>query len=227
MRKLTMTLGAAALALAAPTALAAQDLSAVCTHMQQANAGDWAEYATEGPQGSGTIRYALLEEAAASDPGQWLEMSGSFNGQTSTVQVLIENYPHAPEDVSAVVIKRGDQPAQRLPDSMLGQVSGQMSTPIGNIASICAQSEVMGTEAVDVPAGSFQAVRIQPPTTNAEADTLNTEVWLSAEATFGLVKTESTLGSMTLTGMGRDATSSITEAPTEMQPAMPGGGGTP
>lgn len=227
MRQLTMKLGAAVLVLAAPAALGAQDLSAVCAHMQQANSGDWAEYAAEGPQGAGTIRYALLEEAAASDPGQWLEMSGSFNGQTSTLQLLIENYPHAPEDVSAVVIKQGDQPAQRLPDSMLGQVSGQMSSPIGNIASICAQSEVVGTESVDVPAGSFQTVRIRPPTSDAEADTLNAEVWLSTDATFGLVKTESSLGSMTLTGMGSDATSSITEAPTEMQPAMPGGGGTP
>lgn len=224
MRKFFMALAAAAVALATPASGSAQELSAVCDHMQQADAGDWAEYATEGPQGSGTIRYALLEEAAASDPGQWLEMSGSFNGQTSTVQILIEEYPHAPEDVSAVVIKRGDQPAQRLPDSMLGQVSGQMSTPIGNIAEICDQSNVMGTEAVDVPAGSFQTVRIQPPTSGTQADTLQADVWLSTDAVFGLVKTESSLGSMTLTGMGSDATSSITEAPTEMQPAMPGGG---
>lgn len=227
MRKFTIIASAAALALAAPASVSAQNLSAVCAHMQQAQSGDWAEYATEGPQGSGTIRYALLDEAAASDPGQWLEMSGSFNDQTSTVQVLIDNYPHAPEDVSAVVIKRGDQPAQRVPESMVAQLSSQMSTPIGNIAAICAQSEVVGTESVDVPAGSFQAVRIHPPTANAEADRLETQVWLSTDATFGLVKTESTLGSMTLTGMGSDASSSITETPTEMQPAMPEGDGTP
>lgn len=224
MRKFILVVAAAALALATPASGSAQDLSAACAHMQQADAGDWAEYATEGPQGAGTIRYALLEEAAASDPGQWLEMSGSFNGQTSTVQLLIENYPHAPEDVSAVVIKQGDQPAQRLPDSMLGQVSGQMSSPIGNIAAICGQSELMGTETVDVPAGSFQTVRIQPPTSGTQADTLTADVWLSTDAVFGLVKTESSLGSMTLTDMGNDATSSITEAPTDMQPAVPGGG---
>ena len=227
MRKFFIALAAAALALATPASGSAQELSAVCAHMQEADPGDWAEYAMEGPQGSGTIRYALLEEAAAADPGQWLEMSGSFNEQTSTVQILIENYPHAPEDVSAVVIKRGDQPAQRLPDSMLGQVSGQMSSPIGNIASICAESDVMGTEAVDVPAGSFQTVRIQPPASSSQADSLRADVWLSTDAVFGLVKTESSLGTMTLTGMGSDATSSITESPTEMQPAMPGGGGTP
>ncbi|MFW6089957.1 MAG: hypothetical protein ACODAB_09400 [Gemmatimonadota bacterium] len=227
MRKFTMALAAAALALAAPASISAQDLSAVCNHMQQAEAGDWAEYATESPQGSGTLRFAMLPEGASGDAGQWLEMAGEFNGQTSVVQVLVDNYPHTPGDISAVVMKQGEQPAQQLPESMITQVANQIATPVSGIAAVCAESEVVGNEALDVPAGSFDAVQIRPPTADAQADTLNTQVWVSTNATFGLVRTESTLGSITLTDMGSGATSSISETPTEMQPASPGGGGTP
>ncbi len=228
MRKLTMALGAAAVALATPAAISAQDLSAVCAHMQEAEAGDWAEYGTESPQGSGILRFAVLPEGAVADvAGQWLEMSGSFNGQSSVVQVLVDNYPHTPDDVSAVVMKRGDQPAQQLPESMVAQVSNQIATPVSSIAAVCSESEVVGSEGIDVPAGSFQTVHIRPPSGNAQADSLDTRVWLSTDATFGLVKTESTLGSITLTDMGSGATSSITETPTEMQPPAPGGNGTP
>lgn len=199
---------------ALPGAGLAQDLASICSELEQAEVGEWAEYETTTPQGSGTLRMALLPEGAAPDEGQWFEISGEMNGQASVVQVLAEEWPYTPEDVSAVVVKMGSRPAMRLPEQMLGQMRNQMRTPAGEMARVCMDSELLGEESVEVPAGTFDAVRIQPPSESAEEE--SGEVWLSTEVPFGIVKSEGSAGSMVLTGTGDDAQSTITEEPGEM-----------
>lgn len=220
MSKYTPALAAFALFAGLPAMGAAQDLSSICSDLRQAEVGQWAEYEMDTPQGSGTMRMALLDEGAAPDEGQWFEMSGDVNGQSSTVQLLIGEYPFAAEDVTAVVAKMGAQPAMRLPEQMLGQMRSQMRTPAAQLAEVCDRSELVGSESVDVPAGSYDAHHLRTP---AEGTEEGADVWVSADVPFGIVKTEAAGGTMVLSGAGSDATSTITETPGEM-PGPPGAG---
>lgn len=215
-------LAAFAMLLAVPSAALAQDMAALCTDVEQAEAGDWAQYETTTPQGASTMRMALLPEGAADDPGEWFEISADVNGQNSTVQVLAGEWPYTPDDVQAVVVKMGEQPAMRVSDQMLGQMRNQMATPMGQLAMVCPESELVTSESIETPAGTFDTYRIRPPAPTPEAEA---DVWLSTEVPFGIVRSEGSGGSMVLTAHGNDATSTITETPGDM-PAM-GGMGAP
>ena len=221
MSKHTSFLAALAMLAALPGAAPAQDLGAICADIEQPGAGAWAEYETTTPQGTSTMRMALLAEGAAPDPGEWFEISAMVNGQSNTVQVLAGDWPYSPEDVEAVVVKVGAQPAMRIPDQMLGQMRGQMSTPMGQLATVCSDSELVGTESIETPAGTFDAHHIRPPAPNPEAEA---DVWLSSDVPFGIVRSQGSGGSMVLIAHGDDATSTITETPGDM-PAMGGMGG--
>jgi hypothetical protein len=222
MSKHTSVLAAFAVLAAVPGGALAQDLGTICADIEQAEAGDWAEYETTTPQGSATMRMALLSEGAAPDPGEWFEMSAVVNGESNTVQLLADDWPFAPEDVQAVVLKAGAQPAMRIPDQMLGQMRGQMATPMGELSLVCAESELVDTQSIETPAGTFDAYHIRPPSTNPDVEA---EVWLSSDVPFGIVRSVGSGGSMVLIAHGSDATSTITETPGEM-PAM-GGMGSP
>jgi hypothetical protein len=217
MRKFFSTLGALALLAGLPAGLAAQDLAAICTGLEDAEVGDWAEYQVTSPQGSGTMRFAMLPKGAAADEGQWFEMSMNMNEQAMVLQLLVGDWPFDPDDIEAVVMKPADQPAMRVPDMMLGQLRGQMNVPMQGMSESCRASEMLGQESVTVPAGTFSTHRLQP----AEEDA--GQVWVSSDVPFGLVKGEGPEGSMILVGTGHDATTSITETPQDM-PGMPGMG---
>jgi hypothetical protein len=222
MSKHTAILAAFAMLAAVPSAALAQDLGTVCAELEQAEAGDWAEYETTTPQGSSTMRMALLAEGAAPDAGEWFEISAVVNGESNTVQVLAGDWPYTPDDVEAVVMKVGAQPAMRVPDQMLSQMRGQMSTPMGQLSMTCPESELVTTESIETPAGTFDAYHIRPPAENPEAEA---DVWLSTDVPFGIVRSEGAGGSMVLIAHGDDATSRITETPVDM-PGM-GGMGAP
>lgn len=218
MRKLVRATVVAALALAVPQAVWAQDMAEVCAAVAAADIGDWAEYEITSPQGSGTIRMALIPEGAAPDEGQWIEMSFNMNGQSGVIQALVDDYPFESGDVMAVVMKAAGQPAMRIPDMMLDQARGQISMPVSSMADNCEGAENLGSESVSVPGGSFTAWKVQSTTPQGEGT-----FWVSGDVPFGLVKGEGAEGSMVLVGTGDDATSSITETPMDM-PGAPGMG---
>lgn len=221
MSKHTSILAAFAVLAVIPSAASAQDLGTICAELEQAEAGDWAQYETTTMQGSSTMRMALLPEGAAPDPGEWFEISANVNGEQNTIQVLADDWPYTPEDVQAVVVKIGAQPAMRVSDQMLGQMRSQMATPMGELSMVCPESELIETESIETPAGTFDAYHIRPPSTDPEA---RADVWLSTDIPFGIVRSEGGGGSMVLIAHGDDATSTITEAPGDM-PAMGGPGG--
>lgn len=214
-------LAALAMLVAVPGTARAQDMAALCSDVEQAEAGDWAQYETTTPQGTAIMRMALLAEGAADDPGEWFEISAEVNGQSNTMQVLAGDWPYTPDDVQAVVVKMGAQPAMRVSDQMLVQLRNQMATPMGQLALVCPESELLTSESVETPAGTFDAHHIRPPAPTPEAEA---DVWLSTDVPFGIVRSEGGGGSMVLIAHGNDATSTITETPGDM-PAMGGMGG--
>lgn len=212
--------GAALLGL--PGIAGAQSVEAICSSIERASAGDWAEYEMTTAQGTGTMRFAMLADGAASAPGPWFELSGSVNGQNQVVQFQVDSWPFEPAEIEAAVVKMGTQPAMKLPEMVLTQMRSQANLPMGDLSESCRRSQLLGEESVEVPAGTFEAHRMRPSTEDAGSDP-DALVWVSGDVPFGIVKTEGADGSMRLVGSGSDATSSITETP--QAAPMPGMGG--
>ncbi|MDH3297860.1 MAG: DUF3108 domain-containing protein [Gemmatimonadota bacterium] len=210
------TLGLVALA---PAGLFAQDMAAVCESLSDVEVGAWAKYEVDADGQQGTMRFALIPEGAADDEGQWFELSMDMSGQKMVMQLLVPSWPFGTDDIQGVVVKAGGQPAMRIPDTMLGMMQGQMDLPMSDMTENCAGSELLGKEAVTVPAGTFQAYHIRP----ADQGMGEGEIWVSEDAPFGLVKAEGDGGSMSLVEAGGGAVSTITETPQDM-PGMPGMG---
>lgn len=217
MRRTLATMGAFVLIGFMPATASAQDLSTICEDITQQDAGGWAKYEMTGEKVNGTMRMALLSEGAGGAEGQWFEMAGTINGQDAIVQIQADKWPFEPEEVRGVVMKAAGQPAMRLPESMLSQMRGQMNSPIGDMAESCARGELLGSETVEVPAGSFATHKIRPVDMGEGTPDA---MWLATDVPFGVVKSEGPDGTMVLLEYGSDAMSSISEAPRSM-PGMP------
>ena len=218
MRMRVPTLGALTLLALAPITGHAQDLSSICGTLQEQEAGSWAQYQISGSQGSGTMRMALLSEGAGGTEGTWFEMSGDFNGQSAIIQILADDWPFEADDVREMVLKAAGQPAMRMPEAMMSRMRGQMTSPVGDMAESCAQGELLGSESVEVPAGSFDAYKLKPSDVGQGTPDA---VWVSTDIPFGVIKSEGPDRTMVLLDYGTDATSSIDEEPVDM-PGMPG-----
>ena len=208
---------AVAALIAAVAPLAAQDRDAACAAFEDSEIGDWAEFDLSGPPGDevSSLRFALVERAGEADK-TWYEFSAVTNQGPVTVQLDVPGWPFGPDDVAGVIVKMAGQPAMRLPNEMLSMMRQQMGdNPMANFAEKCATSALIGTESVQVPAGTFSAVHLK-------SDDDGSEAWLSPDVPFGIVKGNSPDGGvLELKGFGGDAESSIPEEPQ----AMPGMGG--
>ena len=226
-------LGAAGLLLAVAVPAAAQD---VCSQYRPTPAvGSWAEYRTDRDGQQMTSRLAVVgQEKRDGRDALWVETSATTPRGRMISELLVPGYPYEPGSVMEMVVKRGDQPARKMLPEMLammrgGGQSGQASAPpaggqgrgmgrggmgmggrggMSNWAQRCQEYTVVGKESVKVPAGAFEATHLR----NA-AD--STDVWVSRDVPFGLVKSEGRGATMELTGQGRDAKKSITETPQE------------
>jgi len=192
-------------------------MAAICSGLTTIEVGEWATYNIESPNQSGTMRFALLPEGAAGGDGQWFEVTMKADGQDVIVQLLVPGWPFGPDDIQGVVMKTAGQQAMRIPDSMLSMMQGQLDLPISDISESCAGSEMLGTESVEVPAGTFEAYHIRP----ADQDLGPGDVWVSPDVPFGLIRGEGPDGTLALFESGTGATSTITEAPRDM-PGIPG-----
>jgi len=228
---------AAALLAAAAVPARAQD---VCSQYRPTPAmGSWAQYTSTRDGQDFTTRVALVgQEKRDGKDAVWFESASDSPRGKMITETLVPSYPFAPDAVMEVVVKRGDQPARKMSGAMMammrgqggqGQAQGQapgqpgggrggrgMGRPGGmsNWSEQCRSLSVVGQESVKVPAGTFTATHLH----NA-AD--STDVWVSRQVPFGLVKSQTPRMSMQLTATGKDAKKSITETPQEMS-GMPG-----
>lgn len=193
--------------------LQAQDRAALCSAVGNATVGDWAEYEfTDSTSGTdGTLRFAVVNRDGSDS---WYEMKASTDEGEVLIQMAVPGFPFTPDQVTEVIFKAPGQPAMRLPSQMLGMMKQQMAgNPMFDFAESCAAAEDLGKETIEVPAGSFETIHIRNAGDEGEA-------WISLDVPFGLIKAASD-GSVTLTGYGDGAVSSITEEPQ----TMPGMGG--
>lgn len=195
------------------TGLRGQDRDAICDAVGNAEAGDWSEYAFTDPESGqdGTLRFAVVNRDGSDS---WYEMQATTPEGNLVVQMAVPGFPFTPDQVTEVIFKAPGQPAMRMPTQMLGMMQQQMAgNPMFDFAENCAGAEDLGTETVEVPAGTFDTFHIRNPGDMGEA-------WISLDVPFGMIKASGD-GTVTLMGYGDDAVSAITEEPQ----AMPGMGG--
>lgn len=217
---------AAAVALTASVAapLTAQSLEQVCQSIRQMKVGQWVEWRMSGgPQGQpDSVRMAVVgTDQRAGKTYYWVEISMT-NTQMGKmiIQDLVPGFPFQPADVQAIVMKRGDEPAMRMPEQMLEMIRSRTPrTPGMDMAENCGKAKVIGWESVSVPAGTFKTLHLQD-TTMADSGKTG-DVWVTPDVGFGLIKASSADGSVELLAKGTDAKSQITETPQEM-PMGPG-----
>lgn len=210
-------LAAAALSVVAVAPLAAQDQAAACAAVVHSEIGYWAEFDLSGVPGDdvSSLRFAIVERA--DEAGKtWYEFSAVTNQGPVVVQLDVPGWPFETNDVSGVIVKMSGQPAMRLPQEMISMMQQQMGgNPMADFAEKCEDSEVIGNEDVEVPAGTFSTVRLK-------SDDDGSEAWISPDVPFGIVKGSVPDGGvLELKGYGTDAESSIPEAP-QMMPGMGG-----
>ena len=210
-------LAAATLIVVAVAPLAAQDQAAACAAVVDTEVGYWAEFDLSGAPNDevSSLRFAIVERADEADK-TWYEFSANTNQGPVIVQLDVPGWPFETTDVTGVIVKMAGQPAMRLPNEMLSMMQQQMGdNPMADFAAKCASSGVIGNESTEVPAGTFSTLHLQ-------SDDDGSEAWISPDVPFGIVKgTVPDGGVLVLKGFGKDAESSIPEAP-QMMPGMGG-----
>lgn len=202
------------LLLAGPAA--AQSVEELCATATNVSVGQWARYRLTMPQMDNEpmeMRMAIVgEEAVNGAPHYWFELNMAASQGTMIMQVLVPGWPYDADQVAGMIMKAGDQPAMRMPAQMMGMMAQR--APGGNVArdmlKECRNADIVGTERVTVPAGTFEAVHLRS-TADGGAD-----IWAAAAMPFGLIRMQGRAGEMVLLGHGTDATSSITETPRGM-----------
>ena len=216
--------GGLVLAVTVAPALHGQELAAVCQASRKATVGQWASYQINGgPHNGVTMRFAIVNTERRGDSTlYWFEVSTVSPNDASrsgVMQMLVPSFDVERSGIRGLVMKMGSQPALKMPDQMIGMMGQRMGNhnPGLDMSRRCLAAQVIGSETVSVPAGSFKALHLK----GADGG----EAWMSADIPFGLVKVlMKDASTMVLTGKGMDAKSSITETPQEMpmMPATPG-----
>ncbi len=209
-------IGAATFMVAGVAPLAAQDQAAACAAVVDAKVGYWAEFETSGTlaEDVSSLRFAIVERQGATDK-TWYEFSGATSQGPVIIQLDVPGWPFEIDQVMGVIVKMAGQPAMRIPEAMLGMMQQQIDNPMADFAQRCATSDLLGSESIEVPAGTFSTLHLR-------SDDDGSEAWISQDVPFGIVKgLVPDGGVLTLKGFGTDATSSIPEEPQ----TMPGMGG--
>jgi hypothetical protein len=205
----------------------------VCTQYRPTPAmGSWAEYQTTRDGQSMKTRVAIVgQEKRDGKDAVWFESTMDTPRGRMISEMLVPSYPFEPGSAIEMVVKRGDQPAMKMPAGMMGMMRGGQGQPqpsapgqgapgrgmgrgMGRSAAAnwmqqCRSLTVVGQESVTVPAGTFKATHLR----NASD---STDVWVSREVPFGMVKSQTAGMTAELSAMGKDARKSITETPKDM-----------
>ena len=197
--------------------LAAQQQADACAAIAETEVGYWAEFdLSDIPDAEvSSLRFALIERPEEAN-NLWYEFSAQTNQGPVVIQLDVPGWPFETEDVTGVIMKAAGQPAMRLPQQMISMMQQQMGpNPMVEFSEKCMASDYVGTESLEVPAGTFSAVHIK----NADD---GSEAWINPDVPFGIVKgTAPEGGVLLLREFGTDAKNSIPEEPQ----TMPGMGG--
>lgn len=194
--------------------LSAQTAAEYCAQIYPSpQVGEYAELEINDPsQGSMDIRFAVVGlESMDEKDHYWMEVVTVLpaTGMTVIVQMLVPGWPFQLSEISGYVIKVTGEPPQKLPLEMIQNQPG--ASPALGWEEVCKAAKSLGNERVTVAAGTFEAEHFRADGEYAS------EVWLSPNVPFGIVKFVQAEGSMELQKFGTGAKSSITEEPIEFE----------
>jgi len=190
--------------------------------LQNPTVGSGAEYVmnTKGKE-MDVATVVLGKEDVNGSPGYWMEMrmtSPDLGGEMVMKSLTVVSATES--GVKRMIIQRPGQPPMEMSGmmmSMMQQHQGQPTTPAAGGGGKGDRGELVGTESVTVPAGTFSCQHYRSQGNNGPVD-----VWVSMEVTpYGMVKMTSPDSSMALKKVLTNETSHIHGEPQKM-PDMPG-----
>ena len=202
------TVGCAVVLAVLPATSAAQN--DCLKEFQMPKVGTWAEYSMVHKNKTTAMRYAVVgSEAREGKDLKWLELRMvSDRPDTMVYQMLTPGSPSEMTQVQEIIMKPGKRPAMKMNSMMVGMIRGQLEKN-SMLSNLCEGVTVVGEETVEVPAGSFKAVKMH----NAKHES---DAWVSSKVPFYMVKSQAKDVEISLVKTGDGAKSSITETPEEM-----------
>jgi hypothetical protein len=171
--------------------------------------GSGAQYEMQTPDGKKmTIEYAIVgKESVNGKDGFWMEMSMTGGPMGAMVTKMLTVMDAAGTTMSRMIMQMGSRPPMEMPSQMTHASTQQ---PMGDIKS---QAELVGTESVTTPAGTFACEHYKMK--DGSGDT-----WVSAKVLpMGVVKHTGKDSSMLLVKTMSDEKDKIVGTP---QPFNPG-----
>lgn len=167
---------------------------------------------------------ALGKEDVGGSPGFWMEQrmtSTELGGEMVMKSLIVATGPDA--GIKRMIMQRPGQPPMEMPAMMTAMMQQHQShTPVsGSVSterSVGDRGELVGTESVTVPAGTFNCQHYRKQEQNGPVD-----MWISTDVSpYALVKMTGADMSMVLKKTLTNETSHIKGEPQKMQfPGMP------
>ena len=190
--------------------LSAQDMCGGA--VQAPAAGGWAEYVVVAPRGPApsTVRFAILEREAA-DGRERVRLETRVRGRSGGVvvtQAVVPGYPYENSALQEMVVQRGRQAPERWGPALLARARRSPPSALNRlVVEACRGATLVGEEQVTVPAGTFR-------TSHFRNAALGSDIWVSEEVPFGIVKATGPEGaSVELLAQGDGARSSLEGEP--------------
>lgn len=172
--------------------------------------GSGAVYQIEGRGRKMDMEIAVVgTETVNGKPGHWLEttISGEM-GQMVSKNLMVLNNDSL--EVSRMIMQMGDDEPMEMPANMRAMMGGGERKP--DASDIRKEGELVGTESVNVPAGTFTCQHYK-------ADDGATDLWIAENvAPYGLVKMTSKDGTMVLKKVVTNAKTKIRGTPKKFDP---------
>jgi hypothetical protein len=210
MRRLLTLAALVAATAAAPPAAAQEACGNFVAPLAQ---GGYADWIIQSKKDTTRMRMALVgKETRDGAEMQWLEMAIKPKKEKDGVvmKFLVPGYPYEMDGIAEIIMQPTGGQAMIVPAMM----TGMMKKNIGKNSSwsaeeTCGRLQHVGEESVSTPAGSFTAHHYRDPETGSD-------LWVTKDVPFGVVKSVSKDGTMLLAGHGTDAKSQIVGQPQNM-----------
>jgi hypothetical protein len=185
--------------------------------------GSGAEYQMSAKGKDMDIAYAIVgKEDVSGNPGFWVEMrmqSAELGGEMISKMLVVSSGAEA--GMKRMIMQQPGQPPMEMSGmmmSMMQQHTAHSTTPNAGAGGKGDMGQLMGTESITVPAGTFSCQHYRKQEQNGPVD-----MWISTEVTpYALVKMTGTDLTMVLKKTLTNESSHIKGEPRKMQfPGMP------
>lgn len=183
--------------------------------LQNPVVGSGAEYQMNAKGKDMDIAYAIVgKEDVSGNPGFWVEMrmqNAEMGGEMVTKMLMVSSGPDA--GMKRMITQTPGRPPMEMGGFLMGMMKSHEAPQSGGKADM---GELVGTESITVPAGTYSCQHYRKPEKNGTVD-----YWISTQVTpYAMVKLTSADMTMVLKKTLTDETSHIKGEPQKM-PEMP------